>query len=726
MAKILRVAIPIPLAQLFDYELPAGLPAPPAGARVVVPLGPRRIVGIAMGIAAESDVPNAKLKPIIDVLDQQSLLTPELLATLQWAARYYQHPLGEVLETALPVVLRSARPLPRAGEPALALTALGRVAASDPTRRQGTRLDALLQLLTDGPRRTTELDQILPGWGSSARVLRTREHVDVCTLGNIDAQRARIAGPPLNAQQEVAVATVRAQAGQFAPFLLDGVTGSGKTEVYLNLIEDVVARGRQALVLVPEIALTPQMLRRFSERLGQPIASLHSGLSEGARARAWLSAARGDAQVILGTRSAVFVPLPQPGIVIVDEEHDGSYKQQDGFRYHARDLAIVRARALGVPIVLGSATPALETLANVTSGRYRALTLTERAGPARPPTWKIVDLRTARCDHGLAETSLAAIKACIARGEQALVFRNRRGYAPVMHCRNCGWHAVCERCDRPMTLHRGSARLRCHHCGADKRMPAACPQCGEAALAPQGQGTERLEETLVARFPGVEIVRIDRDTARGAQARDALLDRLVDAGPRILVGTQMLAKGHDLPHLTLVVVVDVDAGLFSVDFRASERLGQLLIQVAGRAGRALAPGQVWLQTQHPEHPLLTTLVNGGYPPLARRLLDERRAAALPPFAQFALLRAEAKQPKAVENFLQAALAEVDSETVHAHGPLPAPMPRRAGAHRAQVLIESNERPAMQSFLAEWMERVRSLPTARKVRWSLDVDPGEMG
>ncbi|HEY0180727.1 MAG TPA: primosomal protein N', partial [Dokdonella sp.] len=533
------------------------------------------------------------------------------------------------------------------------------------------------------------------------------------------------AAPPLNDAQRDAIDAIAGEEDRFASFLLDGVTGSGKTDVYLALIERCIARGRQSLVLVPEIALTPQTLRRFRDRLGVDVAALHSGLGEVERARAWLAAARGDAAVVLGTRSAVFVPLPRAGLVVVDEEHDASYKQQDGFRYHARDLAVVRAKALGVPIVLGSATPSIESLANVEAGRYRRVELKHRAGLARPPALRVVDLRRQRLQHGLAAPTLEAIAACLARDEQVLIFKNRRGYAPVLICHDCGWSARCADCERALTLHRAAARLRCHHCGHEEPVPPACPACGGLALHPLGEGTERLEAALAERFPGVPVVRIDRDTTRCRRTREALLEGLPQRGARVLVGTQMLAKGHDLPHLTLVVVVGVDEGLHSVDFRASERLGQLVVQVAGRSGRSERAGTVILQTHDPEHPLLATLIRGGYRALAAELLAERRAAGLPPFVQFALLRAEAKEPATLDAFLAAAAALVDAAGVAAHGPLAAPMPRRAGRFRGQVLLEAAERGTLHAFLPGWLERLRALPRTRGLRWSIDVDPVDL-
>ncbi|HEY0231409.1 MAG TPA: primosomal protein N', partial [Dokdonella sp.] len=718
MPSILRLALPVPLNTLFDYRAPAGV-APTAGCRVLVPFGKRAVVGVVVEQAAASDLDDDKLKPIERVLDERPLLTPELMSTLRWAARYYHHPLGEVLQAALPVALRSARELPLCGIEALQSTPAGVAALADPKRRRGTHGDALLEVLAAGPLPTA---QARARSGASAAVVRAAlahgwiERVRVAASAIAPAP---IAGPALNAEQRAAADSVIAAKG-FEPFLLDGVTGSGKTEVYLDIIRACLAQGRQALVLVPEIALTPQALRRFRERLGIDIAALHSGLGESERARAWLAAARGEARVILGTRSALFVPLPVPGVIIVDEEHDASYKQQEGFRYHARDLAVMRAKALDVAIVLGSATPSLESLANVEAARYRRLRLTHRAGLAQPPALRVVDLRRQNLQNGLAASTLDAIADCIARGEQALIFKNRRGYAPVLMCHDCGWSAQCPDCERALTLHRAANRLRCHHCGYEQALPRACPACAGLALHPLGQGTERLEEALAAQFPGVPIVRVDRDTTRGRRMRDALLDSLSSDGARILVGTQMLAKGHDLPHLTLVVVVGVDEGLHSLDFRASERLGQLVVQVAGRAGRAERAGTVILQTHDPTHPLLATLLNGGYHALAKQLLKDRRDASLPPFAQFALLRAEGGDKAALTAFLGAAMtAAADAgDAIVLHGPLDAPMPRRAGAFRGQVLIEAAERVALQTFLPRWLDDLRAIPGERRLRWSI--------
>ena len=721
MSAVLRVAVPIPLPQLFDYLAPAGIEAHAIapGTRVAVPFGRGERVGVVIESLAESELPLERLKPARAVLDAQPLLTRELLDSLAWVARYYQHPLGEVLDTALPAGLRRKRALPPAGEPALALANTTDAAKT----KTGTASAQLLELLAQGPLPYAALDARLPNWRTAAANLRRRGLVQLTQVTRSAPAAVRVDPPPLTDEQRHAIAFVTMEFERFAPCLLDGITGSGKTEVYLALAETALARGWQVLVLVPEIGLTPQLLRRFRERLAAPVHALHSDLADGERTRAWLAAARGEACVILGTRSAIFVPLTHAGLIVVDEEHDASYKQQDGLRYHARDLALVRAKALGVPVVLGSATPSLETLANVASGRYRRLHLSARPGAAREPKFAVVDLRGKPVRDGLSPELVVAARQCLARGEQVLLFRNRRGYAPVLTCRSCGWHAECERCDKPLTWHRGDERLRCHHCGHEQRVPAACPQCQQPTLAPQGLGTERMEEAVAKLFPGANVVRIDRETTRRKDALEDLLGRLAPDQPGILIGTQMLAKGHDLPNLTLVGLIGVDEGLFSVDFRASERLCQLIAQVAGRAGRAHKPGTVVLQTHHPEHPLLRDLLRHGYAHVARGLLDERQQAALPPYAHLALLRAEAKLLAATEEFLAAAASCAGAPaSVSLLGPMPAPMPRRAGMHRGQLLLSATERKPLHTFLPDWLARVRTLAQARRVRWSIDVDP----
>ena len=718
---VLRVALPVPLPQAFDYLPPPGSGAGRdwIGCRVRVPFGrgSGEQVGLVVDCGPAEGDPDA-LRSALARLDAGPVLSGELLDSLRWAAGYYHAPLGELVALALPAPLRAGQALPDTGRWAWAATVAGDAAAARPGRPGRPR--QLLERLAPGPWDEDRLEADLPGWREPMRRLAERGLVERRRVDS--AAPARPApGPALTAGQAGALAALRAGAG-YRCLLLEGVTGSGKTEVYLQAIADTLAAGRQALVLVPEIGLTPQALARFRARLGVAVLALHSCLADGERARAWTAMARGEGRVLVGTRSAVFCPLPQAGLIVVDEEHDGSYKQQDGVRYHARDLALVRARALGVPVLLGSATPSLESLHNAQSGRFLHQRLPERAGGARPPSVHVVDVRKRPLHDGLSGELLAAIGRCLARGEQALVFRNRRGYAPVLLCHDCGWSAQCRRCDRPMTVHAGGRRLTCHHCGARATPPNACPDCGGLALQPQGAGTERLERALAEHFPDALLLRVDRETTRRRDALEAHLAALGD-GPGILVGTQMLAKGHDLPNLSCVAVVGVDEGLFSADFRAGEKLAQLLIQVAGRAGRARKPGEVWLQTHHPDHPLLATLLGGGYPAVAALALAEREAAGFPPFAHLALLRAEALREDELQRFLQDAHAAFPGrEGVAANGPMPAPMPRRAGKARGQLLLEAAQRPPLHAALRDWLPALRALPSARRVRWSLDVDP----
>ncbi|OOG43329.1 primosomal protein N' [Rhodanobacter sp. C05] len=720
MPAVLRVALPVPLLTLFDYLPPAAGEAC-AGCRVLVPFGRGRQVGVVVAVEAETAVSGSRLKQVIRLLDETPLLDAELMQTLAWAADYWLGAPGEAYANALPLALREAKPPPALGDEYWSLSSAGHSAHDAGSRRGGSK--TLLALLAAGSMSAQDLTERLPGWRETARRLAAAGLLERSERSPPDRQLPASLAPQLNDEQQLAVSTVGASLGQYQPFLLDGVTGSGKTEVYLALIEQVLAQGKQALLLVPEIGLAPQTVRRLRERLGVIVEVLHSNLSEGDRARAWLRARNGSARVILGTRSAVFTPLPQAGLIIVDEEHDSAYKQQEGFRYHARDLALVRARALGVPVLLGSGTPSLESLANAEAGRYRTLHLRARPGTIRPPQVQIIDMRAQRLEHGMSPALLTAIAETVARGEQALVFRNRRGYAPVLLCHSCGWHAECPRCDRPLTLHAGRRQLICHHCDYQTRMPVTCPTCGATELKPQGQGTERLEEALISQFPQVPVLRVDRETTRRRDAFEQLLATLKDDQPAILVGTQMLAKGHDLPNLTLVAIVGVDEGLHSVDFRAGERLAQLVVQVAGRAGRARKPGRVLLQTHQPEHALLRTLLAHGYAAAARELLAERRQIQLPPYSYQVLLRADAPMREHMDAFLTDAHAALPvSDQLQIAGPMPAPMPLRAGRQRGQLLLEAGSRHTLHAMLRSWQLALTVLPSARRVRWSLDVDP----
>ncbi len=739
---VFQVALPLPPLRLFDYAAPAGhlAGADDIGRRVRVPFGPRELVGVVAGVGPAAPAPEGRLRPVHELLDGTPLLHGELLESLRWLARYTHAPLGEVLATALPAALRRGEPLPATHAWAWRLTETGATAL--PGLRSGSRPRRLAELLADAVRDEDALASVVEDWRTAARALERRGYAErVAIPGSALAPDPR-PGPTPNAEQRAAIEALREARG-FAPMLLDGVTGSGKTEVYLHAIADCLARGRQALVLVPEIGLTPQLLARFRARLGVPVHATHSGLNDNERARTWAAAWRGEARVIVGTRSAVFTPLPEAGLIVIDEEHDGSYKQQDGIRYHARDFALVRGKALAVPVLLGSATPSLESLHNAGAGRYDYLRLARRAGDAQPPAVRVVDVRKRALDAGLSGQMLDAIRAALDSGGQVLVFRNRRGYAPVLLCHDCGWSVQCPRCStpehgRPMTVHAQGRRLQCHHCGHRRPAPPACPDCASLALQPQGAGTERIEEVLVEKFPDVPVLRIDRGST---QRRDALAQLLGSLGdrPGILIGTQMLAKGHDLPDLSLVCVVGVDEGLFSADFRAHEKLAQLLIQVAGRAGRARRAGEVLLQTHHADHPLLATLIAGGYPAFAGDELAQREVAGFPPYAHLALLRAESKHAEPPMAFLQAvrrllepaarargpASADAQGPALSISGPMPAPMPRRAGMHRAQLLLLAPTRRGLHAALQDAVPAIHALTEARKVRWSLDVDPADL-
>ncbi len=730
-ASVLRVALPTPVRRLFDYR-PATHQAggtPMVGTRVRVPFGQRRVIGVIMGTAERAEVPEEKLRAILEGLDEQPIFDPALLALLHWAAGYYHHPIGEVVASALPTALRN-------GASALTcvqrwrITAAGEHAYARGEPARAPRQRGVLEELRAAPRAAHELSARLgPSWRAATRLLSARGWIEsgqdlAPTLPAVAA--APQPGPPLNDEQHAAVERIRLASGGFGTFVLQGITGSGKTEVYLQVAQHALAAGRSALVLVPEIGLTPQLLERFRERLGAPMAVMHSGLTEHERLLAWRDAFSGRARVVIGTRSAVFAPASNLGVIIVDEEHDASYKQHDGgFRYSARDLAVMRARGAAVPIVLGSATPALETLHNLDSGRYTRLRLTRRATRAEPPRLTLIDLRAHAQSGGLSTPVVQAMATHLAAHAQVLVFLNRRGYAPTLLCTACGWIAPCANCDARLTVHLGARMLRCHHCGAEASLPERCPQCG-FAVKPVGQGTERIEETLTRLFPGIECVRLDRDVIRRPGELERAMHRIASGAGRIVVGTQMVTKGHDFRDVTLVVVLNADQGLFSADFRAAERLAQTIVQVAGRSGRGERPGEVLLQTEFPGHPLLTSLLAEGYEGFARTALAERRQAAWPPFSRLAAVRASAPAAEPALAFLSEARALAGAaREVRLLGPVPAAMARRAGRHHAQLLIESRTRAGLHLFLDAWLARIQSLPSARRVRWTLDVDPIEL-
>lgn len=721
---ILQVVFDTPLRSSFDYLPPAAGRVPEPGERVRAPFGRQRAVGLVTGHAATSALPRARLKPVVESIDAAPLWDATTFALLRWAADYYHHPLGDVLFSAMPKMLRDGAAAVRE-DLHWRLSAAGRDAIASGARL-GSRQKALVSLLGEN--------------GAAAAAIAEAGHQavvrDLARRGWLESESRPEAplpagagrpGPVPTPAQATAVDAIGGALDRFGAFLLHGVTGSGKTEVYLRLIERVLAAGRGALVLVPEIALTPQLVARFRMRLAAPVVALHSSLADGARLEAWRAAASGRAPVVIGTRSAVFTPMPALGLVVADEEHDASYKQQEGFRYSGRDLAVARAQRAGVPAVLGSATPSLETLANASGGRYMKLSLPERTGRAGKPAVTVVDLRVNPARDGLSPPALAAIERHLGESGQVLVFLNRRGYAPTLFCRHCGWIAPCKSCDARLTVHQSRAILACHHCGAEETLPYACPRCG-SELAPVGEGTERVETTLKQLFPRAPLVRVDRDVIRRRGDMEEALAAVVDGRARILLGTQMLTKGHDFPDVTLVVVLAADQGLFGSDFRASERLAQQIVQVAGRAGRGDRPGEVLIQTSYPEHPLLRCLITEGYEGFAALALEERRAAGWPPFSHLALLRADSPARPEAFQFLHAAESAAPDRRagrIRLLGPAPAAMARRAGRYRAQLLVESPSRGALQAFLDAWVPAITELKPPRQLRWSLDVDPAEV-
>lgn len=728
--RIIQVAIPTPLRAHFDYLVPENTD-PQSGARVRVPFGRRRqVVGVVLNNAPRSALAPERLKPIGLVLDDEPLLPPHLLQLLTWAADYYHHPVGEVIHSALPTLLRHGYAAATPSVTYWELTPAGvDLRPGDLPRAPLQR--RLLNALADAPEglTSTALRRISPRWSAAMKMLQAKGRVraqqrDCLQRRDVAVQSA----PRLTSAQQEAVQAVGAEFDAFGVHLLHGVTGSGKTEVYLQLVERAVRAQRQALVLVPEIALTPQFVQRFEQRFSIPVAVLHSGLSDQERLCAWLSARAGKASIVLGTRSAVFTPLARPGLIVVDEEHDPSYKQQDGFRYSARDVAIMRARREQLPVLLGSATPSLESMYHTKSGHYRLLPLPDRTGDACLPPLRVLDMRRQAPVDGLSHPLRMAVAQRLAQNEQSLLFLNRRGFAPVLMCHACGWLAPCRRCDAQLTLHQRSGKLRCHHCGAEAVPPALCPACHGTEMRPVGAGTERIETALTRWFPQAKIIRIDRDSTRRKGSLEEKLRDIHAGAADILVGTQMLSKGHDFPAVTLVGVVNADQGLYSADFRAAEHLFQQIMQVSGRAGRADKPGEVLIQTYHPEHPIFAALCRHDYNAFAEYSLSERRETNYPPFAHLVLVRAEAPQAGAALEFLHVARdlgRGVGGEEVEIMEPVPAPMERRAGRYRAQLLVQASKRPPLHCFLSQWIALLTESNRGRKVRWSLDVDPIDM-
>ncbi len=731
MPSILHFAVDTPLRRVFDYLPSAGgvFNARP-GQRAWLPFGRRRVMGVLIKVDDHSDVAASKLRRVVEMIDDEPVFNPTMLALLQWAADYYHHPVGEVIAAALPLALRDGAPQ-RQREPHWRLTAQGRQAVSTLSPR-ATRLRAVVSMLSDGE---SHHDNQFSEHRSALRALLKRgavESVDVKSEPVIVPARSNKneAVPELSTAQTTAVHAITHSLGSFRTLLLYGVTGSGKTEVYLRAIDEVLQRGDQALVLVPEIALTPQLLERFRARFNMSIAVLHSGLTNAERLNAWRAARDGSAGVVIGTRSAIFTVLAKPGLIIVDEEHDSSYKQQEGFRYSARDLAIVRAQRHGIPVVLGSATPSLETLQRTRKNPQDLLVLPQRAGTASQPALKLVDLRHHAANQGLSTPVMQAIRSHLDAKGQVLLYLNRRGYAPVLFCPQCGWSAPCIHCDARMTVHLRQGKLQCHHCGHEQALLSHCPSC-HSQVKPVGQGTERIEDALNALFPDASVARIDRDSISHKGELSTALNRINTGEANILVGTQMLAKGHHFPNVTLAVILNADQGLFSADFRGSERLAQSILQVAGRAGRGDRAGEVLIQTEYPDHPLLQCLLHGGYDRFVDAALAEREKAQWPPFARLVLLRAEADTTQRALQFLYVAkrlllnISRNGNHKVQLFGPASAPMTRRAGVHRAQLLLRASQAATLQKTLLSVVPQLEHVPEARRVRWSVDVDPLEL-
>jgi primosomal protein N' (replication factor Y) len=715
----LNIALPVPLRRTFHYLPPPGISAEQcqSGCRIEVPFRSGHMVGVITGHSESTDFAG-KIKPARQLIDQTPLFSQSIWNLCLWAAEYYHHPLGEVLHTALPVLLRQGDP------------AAGNIRKLMPLWRDLDTLDraprqrALLAALGSTGLTRAELNS--QDFNSATiRALTERGGAEWQEF-SIDLEPANGTakfGPSLTLSKEQQIAL--AQIETHGTHLLFGVTGSGKTELYLQAIEAAIKAGKQALMLVPEIGLTPQTVARFEQRFPGMVVAMHSAMNNTDRLTAWRRARAGNIAVVIGTRSAIFTPLPNTGLIVVDEEHDASFKQQDGFRYSARDLAVKRGQLENVPVILGSATPSLESYANATKGRYRRLDLKHRANDANHASYQIIGTEHQTLSEGLSPQLIAMMKNHLASNNQVLVFLNRRGFAPVLHCRQCRWLSNCSRCDSRMTFHLSTGKIVCHHCDHQARAPRQCPDCGSTEIVPLGLGTQRIENGLQKIFPEETIVRIDRDSTRKKNELTKKLEQVHQGERCILLGTQLLAKGHHFPDVTLVAVVDLDAGLFSSDFHAVERMGQMLLQVGGRAGREQKPGTVAIQTLYPELPMLNLLIKQGYEAFCQELLKEREESLLPPFAFQAIVRAEAVEANMALRFLDEATQINTPDTVELLGPIPAPMEKRAGRYRAQLLVSSKSRTAIHRTMKALVQVAEQSSLANKVRWSVDIDPYDL-
>ena len=723
-----QVAVPVPLDGVFDYSLPAGSIANRdifSGCRVEVSFGKRQLIGVVVGFTTDTQVAASRLRSINRIVDTQPCLDARTLALLSWCARYYHHPVGEVINAALTSRLRIGKEACVVADPVWRLAYNDIESIMESLKRAPRQVQLAGLLAKHGSLRAEQLNALSHNWRAPLQAMVDKELVIRESASPLHEASAAVTGPEMSEQQQLVFDAVSAELNTHAVHLLHGITGSGKTEVYIRLAQRCIDEGRQVLLLVPEISLTPQLTQRFRERLNVATGILHSGLNDTQRHNIWTTAASGECRMVIGTRSAVFTPMPDLGLIILDEEHDSSFKQQEGFRYHARDVALVRARDESLPVIAGSATPSLESLHNARQGRYRYHRLTERAASKHKTSTSLIDMRRQPVTDGISDQLFTDIARHLDQGNQVMLFLNRRGFSPLLMCHDCGWTTNCKRCDAHMTYHQHRDWLRCHHCGHEMPAPPACPECGSDDLIALGTGTERIEQALADRFGSEGVCRIDRDTTRNKDELENRLASVRDGSTKILVGTQMLAKGHDFPDVTLVGILDTDQALYSADFRAAEHLAQLVIQVAGRAGRASKAGEVKIQTHHPDHPLLQTLLHQGYEAFCEAALEERSAAMLPPFSHMVMMRCDASSSELAFAFMHKAREVLDAITVKdvsVFGPVTAPMERRAGRYRTQIMLQCAERKPLHLLLRTALSRLNQLQEARKVRWSIDIDP----
>ena len=725
---IVRVAIQRPFYKVLDYQCQNDC-LPAVGCRVRVPLGNTTVTAIVVESGVESSL---QLKTVTAVIDEQPIFDRTMLGLLRWASRYYLYPVGEVLFHALPVALRKGKPVPKELFWKAATTINN---TSLKTLKRAPKQYAMLSVLMEHECDAFALQERFGNnWKNILRQLDKKDLIDIreeeVSTSNLKRPENLTEKIPLEltTEQSHAVEHINAyfKADKPRPVLLHGITGSGKTEVYLRVMEPILAGNQQVLLLVPEIGLTPQLLQRVQQHFPQyRTAALHSGLADGERLNVWLGAKSGSLDIVIGTRSAVFTPMKTLGAILIDEEHDASFKQQEGFLYQGRDMAIKRAHDAGIPILLGSATPSLESLHNAKTGRYHYLKLVSRPGKSIPPEMVLQDIRSLSLDAGISQLMMQEIGQHLQNNNQVMLFLNRRGFAPVLMCPSCGWHAECKHCEVGMTYHAASGRVICHHCGTEEPVKTICPECDNKRLTTQGQGTERIEEVLKTHFPETAVIRIDRDSTSLKGSLEKKLKKVHEGQRVILIGTQMLTKGHDFPNLTLVGILDVDQALFSMDYRAQERLAQQILQVAGRAGRGERKGRVVLQTSQPEHPLLLSLLANGYYQTAQQILNERKQWNYPPFGAQALIRANAPDSDSAYQFLLKIEKEMSLECLDGceiMGPMPSAMIKRAGRYRFQIMLSSRQRGLLHVMLEKALQILNHTRRTGGVRWTIDVDP----